>query len=198
MAFPKITGASGLVALSVAGIIYTFVAGNQPLLGLDLQGGVSVVYAPTEPATEETLDQTLEIIRERVDALGVAEPEISRQGQTIVVDLPGVDEQQRALDLVGQTAELRFRPVIQDLGPSIDPDVFEALQNEATSTTVDGEPTTTTEADTTTTTTTDSTTTTDAGDEQGMAATRHRRQNDGSTTTTTVDGETTETTDADH
>ncbi len=196
MAFPKITGAGGLVALSVAGIIYTVVAGNQPLLGLDLQGGVSVVYAPTEPASEETLDQTVEIIRERVDALGVAEPEISRQGQTIVVDLPGVDEQQRALDLVGQTAELRFRPVLEEFGPAIDPELFEQLQNEAeTSTTVDGEPTTenTTETTSTTTETTtveDGTTTTettvaDGDDEQGMAVTRYRRQSNDSTTTTT-------------
>ncbi len=177
MALPKITGASALALLSVAGIIYTGVAGNEPLLGLDLQGGVSVVYAPTEPASEETLDQTLEIIRERVDAIGVAEPEISRQGQTIVVDLPGVDEQQRALDLVGQTAELRFRPVIQDLGPAIDPELLEQLQNEAeTETETDGE--------------TESTTTTvDAGaeDEQGMAAVNRYRRQDDSTTETTED-----------
>ncbi|MEZ5379813.1 MAG: protein translocase subunit SecD [Acidimicrobiales bacterium] len=188
MALPKLTGATGLVALSIAGIVYTVVAGNQPLLGLDLQGGVSVVYAPTEPASEETLDQTLEIIRERVDALGVAEPEISRQGQTIVVDLPGVDEQQRALDLVGQTAELRFRPVIQDLGPTIDPEILQQLQDEAdsTSTTVEGETTTetSTATDETTTTTASDTTTTGADDEQGMAATRYRRQSE--TTTTTV------------
>ena len=182
MALPKITGASALALLSVAGIIYTGVAGNEPLLGLDLQGGVSVVYAPTEPASDETLDQTLEIIRERVDAIGVAEPEISRQGQTIVVDLPGVDEQQRALDLVGQTAELRFRPVIQDLGPAIDPELLEQLQNEAeTETETDGE--------------TESTTTTvDAGaeDEQGMAAVNRYRRQDDSTTETTDATETTD------
>ncbi len=214
MAFPKISGATGLVALSVAGIIYPFVAGNQPLLGLDLQGGVSVVYAPTEPATEETLDQTLEIIRERVDALGVAEPEISRQGQTIVVDLPGVDEQQRALDLVGQTAELRFRPVIQDLGPAIDPDLLEQLQNEAENPTTgstaspsDGtgdETTTTTDASTSSTSTTSTSTSVDedGADEQGMAAVRYRRQSEESTTTTsttatTVADDTTATTAAD-
>lgn len=107
-----------VIAVAVLSAIYTVVVGNQPLLGLDLQGGVSVVLRPTVPADEEALAQTVEIIRSRVDALGVAEPEISTQGDTIVVDLPGVKEQQRALELVGQTAELRFRPVIFDLGPA--------------------------------------------------------------------------------
>ncbi len=112
--------AIGLVLVAIAGLVYTLAVGNQPLLGLDLQGGVSVVLQPTGPADEESLDQTVDIIRTRVDALGVAEPEISRQGNTIVVDLPGVEEQQRALELVGQTAELRFRPVIAPLGPSLE------------------------------------------------------------------------------
>ena len=56
----------------------------------------------------------LEIIRDRVDALGVAEPEITRQGDAIVVQLPGVKNRDRALELVGQTAELRFRPVLSE------------------------------------------------------------------------------------
>lgn len=106
-----------VIIVAVGGFIYTLAAGNEPLLGLDLQGGVSVVYQTVGEADEEALNQTVEIIRSRVDALGVAEPEISRQGDTIVVDLPGVEQQQRALQLVGQTAELRFRPVLLDLGP---------------------------------------------------------------------------------
>ena len=124
-----------VVGVTILAAIYTVLSGNQPLLGLDLQGGVSVVLQPTgsvDPDTgesvvidEEALDQTVEIIRSRVDALGVAEPEISRQGETIVVDLPGVKEQQRALELVGQTAELRFRPVIFDLGPELDLEAVE-------------------------------------------------------------------------
>jgi preprotein translocase subunit SecD len=148
--------ALGLAFVAVLGLVYTLVAGNQPLLGLDLQGGVSVVLQPTGPADDEQLDQTLEIIRSRVDALGVAEPEISRQGNTIVVDLPGVEEQQRALELVGQTAELRFRPVIIDLGPSLEltptlnPD---ALPDDDDGTTEDSEDT-----------------------EEGLASPRDRRQ----------------------
>ena len=108
----------GIVAVAVAVVVYTVVAGNEPLLGLDLQGGASVVLEPTRAAEPDELDVAVEIIRNRVDGLGVAEPEISTQGGNILVQLPGVDEQQRALDLVGQTAELRFRPVLSSLSES--------------------------------------------------------------------------------
>ncbi len=113
-----------VVAAAVAGIIYTIVAGNQPLLGLDLQGGVSVVLEPTsasgENVTDESLDLTVELLRGRIDEIGVAEPEISRQGTNIVVALPGVvEDQEQALARLQQTAELRFRPVIFDLGPDL-------------------------------------------------------------------------------
>lgn len=102
-----------IMVAAYGGLIATLVAGNSPELGLDLQGGVSVVLAPTGDATGDQLDQALSIIRDRVDALGVAEPEITRQGDAIVVQLPGVKNRDRALALVGQTAELRFRPVLQ-------------------------------------------------------------------------------------
>ena len=88
--------------------------GNSPLLGLDLQGGTEVILRPTEGQefTDEDLDQAREIISRRVDGLGVAEPDITRQGNNIVVQLPGVEDQERAIDLIGQTAELTFRPVL--------------------------------------------------------------------------------------
>ncbi|MDW3218860.1 MAG: protein translocase subunit SecD [Acidimicrobiales bacterium] len=117
--------AIGIVFVAIAGIVYTFAAGNEPLLGLDLQGGVSVVLEP-EPnpdgseVSEDILDQAIAVIRNRVDGLGVREPEITRQGLTVLVQIPGVDDQQRALDLVGQTAELRFRPVLMRGGPGTD------------------------------------------------------------------------------
>ena len=100
-----------IVLVAVTASILTVFWQNKPLLGLDLQGGVSVRLTATEPATEEMLDQAVEIIRKRVDALGVAEPEVSRTAEGVMVSLPGVDNQQRALELVGTTAELRFRPV---------------------------------------------------------------------------------------
>lgn len=105
----------GIVVVAVSGVVYTVAAGNEPLLGLDLQGGASVVLEPTRVAEPEELDVAVEIIRNRVDGLGVAEPEISTQGSNILVQLPGINDQQRALDLVGQTAELRFRPALEGL-----------------------------------------------------------------------------------
>lgn len=107
--------AYGLVAITVF-------MGKTPTLGLDLQGGISVSLQPVkdgqvdDSVTGEQLDQAISIIRKRVDALGVAEPEVSRQGNTILVQLPGAKDQQAVLDTVGKTAELRFRPVLADVG----------------------------------------------------------------------------------
>ena len=89
--------------------------GWQPQLGLDLRGGVTTTLIPAPGQGEiepDKLDQTVAVIRSRVDALGVAEPDITRQGDAIVVQLPGVKNRDRALALVGQTAELQFRPVL--------------------------------------------------------------------------------------
>jgi preprotein translocase subunit SecD len=109
------------VLIAVGALFYTFVAGNEPLLGLDLKGGVSVVLQPTagQDYDQEDLDQAVDIMRRRVDALGVAEPEVAAQGDSIIVSLPGVDDPQRALELVGQTAALRFRPVLATDDPRL-------------------------------------------------------------------------------
>lgn len=121
----QLSFAIGIIVVAIAGIVYTFAAGNEPLLGLDLQGGASVVLEP-EPlpdgseVSEDILDQAIDVIRNRVDGLGVREPEITRQGSTVLVQIPGVDDQERALELVGQTAELRFRPVLLRGGPGTD------------------------------------------------------------------------------
>ena len=105
----------GILTIAVGLLVGNLVTNQEPLLGLDLQGGVEVVLRPVAGETEvtpEALEQALEIIRNRVDALGVAEPDITVQGENIVVQLPGVDDQDRAIALVGQTAELRFRPLL--------------------------------------------------------------------------------------
>jgi preprotein translocase subunit SecD len=118
-----------ILVVSLGGLGLTLARGYSPELGLDLQGGVSVVLAPTGDATGEQLDQALSIIRERVDALGVAEPDITRQGDAIVVQLPGAKNRDRALELVGQTAELRFRAVLQQ--SQVPPDVLAEAVAEA-------------------------------------------------------------------
>jgi preprotein translocase subunit SecD len=131
---------------AAAGIAATFATSSSPELGLDLQGGVSVVLEPTQEAQGDELDVALEVIRTRVDALGVAEPEITRQGDSIIVQLPGVENRDRVLDLVGQTAELRFRPVLQGPAPADGSDAGEA---ETTTTTAPGATTSTTAPTTT-------------------------------------------------
>ena len=92
-----------MLVVSFGGSLLAFATNTSPVLGLDLQGGVSVVLEPTRTASGDALDQTIAIMRRRVDALGVAEPEVARQGDNILVQLPGVDDDQRALELVGQT-----------------------------------------------------------------------------------------------
>jgi len=88
-------------------------AGNVPALGLDLQGGASVTLQPEGEFTPSALSQAVDIISQRVNALGVSEPEITRQGNNVVVNLPGVSDQQKALDIIGRQGELLLRPVLQ-------------------------------------------------------------------------------------
>ena len=95
--------------------------GLEPRLGLDLQGGISVVLTAEGSPDEGAIDKAVDIIRNRVDALGVAEPDISRQGSNVLVQLPGVEERQKALRLIGTTAQLRFRPVLEVLTAGGDP-----------------------------------------------------------------------------
>jgi preprotein translocase subunit SecD len=104
-----------ILAIAASALIYTALSGNKPLLGLDLQGGVSVVLKPKGTPESSAIDQAITIIRQRIDALGVAEPEITRQGDNILIQIPGVKDKDRAIDLVGQTAELQFRPVLAAL-----------------------------------------------------------------------------------
>jgi preprotein translocase subunit SecD len=99
----------------------TLAFGDTPALGLDLQGGISVTQQPVGAFESETLDLAAERIRDRVDSLGVAEPEILRQGDAIVVNLPGVKNQQEAIELVQVTGQVYLRPVqgcIADSGTS--------------------------------------------------------------------------------
>ena len=103
----------GIVVVAAAAIGTTLGTGNTPSLGLDLQGGASVTLQPEGTYDAAALEVAVEIIRARVDSIGVAEPEIIRQGDTVVVNLPGVKDQQRALDIVGRTGDLQLRPVLR-------------------------------------------------------------------------------------
>jgi len=111
----------GIIVVAAAAVGATIGTGNRPSLGLDLQGGASITLQPEGEYDAAALEVAVEIIRARVDSVGVAEPEIIRQGETVVVNLPGVKDQQRALDIVGRTGDLQLRPVLQT--GSLDPTV---------------------------------------------------------------------------
>jgi preprotein translocase subunit SecD len=137
-----------IVLLAGGTFTANLVAGNQPSLGLDLQGGASVTMTPVGEVDPAALTVAVDIIRQRVDSLGVAEPEIIRQGNTIVVNLPGVKDQQQALDTIGRTGAVEMRPVLK---------IAENPES-TTTTTVVGGPTTTVKGATTTTLKPESTT----------------------------------------
>ena len=144
-----------VVTLAVGGVIATLATSTHPLLGLDLQGGASVVLQPSKKVDPAVLDRTIGIIRARVDGSGVGESEITRQGSSIIVSLPGVKDPDRILALVGKTAELRYRPVLQEL-PSEDAVLAQQIAAKAATTTTvkPGASTTAPKAGTATTTAT--------------------------------------------
>src|SRR5258706_4872279 len=104
----------GILVLAFGGLIATLIDGDKPSLGLDLQGGIWVKEKPVGAYNSSSLDLAVNRIRDRVDSLGVAEPEILRQGDAIVVNLPGVKNQKQAEELVKVTGQVYLRPVLTD------------------------------------------------------------------------------------
>jgi preprotein translocase subunit SecD len=90
---------------------------NTPALGLDLQGGVSVVLAPDSGATGDDLLVIRDLIRDELENRGIGEPDVRVEGSNIVVDLPGVKDQRDALDAVDVAGIVTLRPVYQCFGP---------------------------------------------------------------------------------
>ncbi|WP_327221470.1 protein translocase subunit SecD [Streptomyces cyaneofuscatus] len=89
----------------------------SPRLGLDLQGGTRMVLQAKDSATveadRETTDRTLEVLRQRIDSLGVAEPVLTRSGEDrIIVELPDVQDPRQAAAVIGRTAQLSFHEVL--------------------------------------------------------------------------------------
>ncbi len=100
-----------ILVLAIAGIGATVATGSTPLLGLDLKGGVSVVEKPTGHVTSSDLQESVQIINRRVNGLGVSNSNVTVQGNNIVIELPGASNDTQVLRVVGQTAQLFFRPV---------------------------------------------------------------------------------------
>jgi preprotein translocase subunit SecD len=100
------------IAVAIGSLGISLAAGWSPKLGLDLAGGFSVVYQPQGHPSQADLNETVTILTDRVDSLGVSGAEVNTQGPNIVVTVPGVKNAQAVLRQVGETAQLFFRPVI--------------------------------------------------------------------------------------
>ena len=121
----------GLVVVLI-GVAAYFIFVRQPWtestrLGLDLEGGVSAnlqgYRTDGSEVTREEMDQAAGVIRQRVDSLGVAEPEIQLQGQDqVVVNLPGITDADHAVEVIGRTAQLGFYEVLATAGGQPVPD----------------------------------------------------------------------------
>ena len=94
--------------------VYVYFNNFTPRLGLDLQGGISVLLTAPPESEPELIEQAVEIMRSRIEDFGdVQEPEISITGNnSVLVQLPGVTDQESAINAVGTTGLLTFRPVL--------------------------------------------------------------------------------------
>jgi len=102
-----------VVAISLGSFAAVFAAKWSPRLGLDLAGGVAVVYtAEGQHVTQADLAETVDILNLRVNGLGVSGAEVQTTGANqISVSIPGVTDAQQVLKQIGQTARMYFRPV---------------------------------------------------------------------------------------
>src|SRR5881398_234446 len=120
----------GLILAALAGALLMIIPGapghRKATLGLDLQGGLEVVLQAVPPKghtlTSEDLDRSVSIMQNRINKLGVSEPEIRKQGSNqIVIQLAGVHDPAAAAKLIGKTAQLMLFDFENDLaGPSAD------------------------------------------------------------------------------
>jgi preprotein translocase subunit SecD len=102
-----------IIGVAVALLALNLGFGNTPALGLDLQGGLSVILAPTSGASGDDLLVIRDLIRDELERRGIAEPDVRVEGQNIIVDLPGVRDQSDALDAVDVAGIVTLRPVFQ-------------------------------------------------------------------------------------
>ena len=100
------------IAIAFGSLAVTLSLGWGPKLGLDLAGGLSVVYKPATHATTADLQEVVTILSNRVNGLGVSGATVNLQGKDVVVSVPGVTDARRILKLVGETAQMLFRPVL--------------------------------------------------------------------------------------
>ncbi len=107
------------VVISFGALLATVLAGWSPKLGLDLAGGLSVVYKPATATSTANMNEVVSILNNRVNGLGVSGAQVNLQGHDVVVSVPGVSDARSVLKTVGQTAQLLFRPVLCETGPAV-------------------------------------------------------------------------------
>lgn len=106
-----------VVLISGGSLVAILLSSWRPLLGLDLRGGLSITYQPylpgrSSPPSSSDIQEAINIIRNRINALGVSQPNVQTQGNFIVVQLPGIKNPQKAESVIGTTAQLYFRPIL--------------------------------------------------------------------------------------
>src|ERR687894_1028790 len=121
----------GLVAVLIGVAVYLIFI-RQPVaestqLGLELRGGVSVqlegYQSDGSQVTREEMEQAVDVIQQRVNSLGVTEPEIQIQGQDqVAVNIPGITDSDRAVEVIGRTAQLGFYEVLASAGGEVVPE----------------------------------------------------------------------------
>ena len=109
-----------LAVIALLGIAAALVLTRPARLGLDLRGGTQIVLEASDTARQkvdrDTLDRTLEVLRRRIDQLGVTEPTLQRSGERrVIVELPGVYDPAEAVKVIGRTAQLAFHSVLATL-----------------------------------------------------------------------------------
>ena len=103
-----------LAFILLIGVSIYYIAVQPINLGLDLKGGTQIILRPVEgeesQVTSESLDKAMLIIMDRIDRLGISEPLVTRDiSNNIVIQLPGVEDPDRAVSVIGKTAQLEFR-----------------------------------------------------------------------------------------
>jgi SecD/SecF fusion protein len=111
-----------LGVLAVLGSAVALLVSRPVRLGLDLRGGTQIVLeaqaTEAQQIDADTVSRTLEVLRRRVDQLGVSEPSLQRSGEDrIVIELPDVTDPEEALEVIGRTAQLTFHQVLGVAGP---------------------------------------------------------------------------------
>lgn len=117
----------GLLAFVVIAGSLALALTRPPRLGLDLKGGSQIVLEASDPDGDEVDDDSVsravEVLRRRVDQLGVSESTLQRSGANrIIVELPGVEDPEQAVDVIGRTAQLQFHPVLGVGAPAPTPE----------------------------------------------------------------------------